>query len=186
MATRIRQLFLAWLAIVLAAGFGITGAQRARAADTTVISMSQATKSYMIDIGIGPLANVMTPNQAKGATSGQVLVDPPQATVESIREAILPADHYVEVSLHRASTGALMTARIPVMSVRNLETGRSYVVDELVAMYDVTKGQDDIHFGRNVYLPAGTYDITVWAGRDRTVFTNVSVTGDYVRGDKRG
>jgi len=37
-----------------------------------------------------------------------------------------------------------------------------------------------------VYLPAGSYDVTVWAGRDRTVFTNVNVTGDYVRGQMRG
>jgi hypothetical protein len=185
MATLTRRLSTVAVAILITAGLGITGAQHTRAADTGLVSEVQTTRSYKIQLDIGPVVQMMRPDQTKGATSGDVLVSPDTAA-DSIREQIMPASHHVAVYMHSMQTGAAMMNPTPVLSLRNQDSNRSYTLDELTAVYDVTKGQSDTHYGQNVYLPAGTYDITVWVGRDRTVFNDVSVTGDYIRGQRQG
>lgn len=185
MASLTRRLFTVGFALLLTAGFGVTSAQHTRAADNGLVSEVQTTRSYKIQIDIGPVVNVMRPDQTKGATAGDVLVAPDNSA-GSIRDEIMPASHHVAVYLNRLTTGAAMTFRAPVVSLRQQGSDHSFTLDDLAAVYDVTKGPSDTHFAQNVYLPAGTYDITVWFGRDRTVFTDVAVSGDYIRGEKQG
>jgi hypothetical protein len=171
--------------MLIGAGMAAFGAQSTRAADTGLVSLTQTTRSYQIQLNVGPVDRVMTPDQAKNATSGDVETQI-ENTASSIREAILPASHSIDIYLHSMQTGAAMTNPEPVVSLRRLGSNRTYTLSDLSQIYDVTQGQQDLHYGQNLYLPAGTYDFTVWVGRDRTVFTNVPVTGDYVRGDKQG
>jgi hypothetical protein len=185
MATAFRR--LAALALILAVGAGIAafGAPSTRAADTGLVSVVQNTRSYKIQLNIGPVDAMMTPDQAKNAKSGDVEVQTETST-SSIREAILPASHSIDIYLTRMSTGAEMTNHAPVVMLHRQGSNHTYTLSDLAVIYDVTQGPQDMHYGQNLYLPAGTYDFTVWVGRDRTVFTDVTVSGDYVRGDKQG
>jgi hypothetical protein len=185
MATAYRRLATLALIFVVGAGLGVLGAQTTRAADTSLVSETQTTQSYKIQLNVGPVEHMMTPDQAKNATTGDVQSQT-ETDALSMQEAILPASHSIGIYLHSMQTGSAMTNPAPTVTLHRQGSGHSYTLNDLSLIYDASQGQGDMHWGQNLYLPAGTYDFTVWVGRDRTVFTGVTVSGDYIRGDAQG
>jgi hypothetical protein len=185
MAKILGRLSLLAVVVLVGAGLAAFGAQSTRAAATGLVSLQQTTRSYRIQLDVGPVERVMTLDQAKNATTGDVEVQT-ETSASSIREAILPASHSIGIYLHSMQTGAAMMNPAPVVMLHKQGSNRSYTLSDLTQIYDVSQGSQDMHFGQNLYLPAGTYDFTVWVGRDRTVFTDVTVSGDYVRGNEQG
>ncbi|MGI8690381.1 MAG: hypothetical protein ACR2M3_17515 [Thermomicrobiales bacterium] len=55
--------------------------------------------------------------------------------------------------------------------------GMSRALDAM-AMYGVTAGVSDWHFGNNVYLADGAYTISVQVGNEQTVFKSVMVMSE--------
>ncbi len=72
-------------------------------------------------------------------------------------------------------TGARLRSPMPRITITDRQTGRSKALQAVTAMYDVTEGQGDLHFGENVRLANGTYRITVSVGDERAVFKKVAV-----------
>ena len=178
MVTRTRRLILLASVVILAAGVSLSGALKAWAAAGGAISTSADTTSYTIDLMIGPTAQMMTPDRAQGATSGEVMTEMPEATVDSINADRMPVNHHLEVHIRNRATGAVMSNVTPVISVTNHTTGVTYTLDRIVTMYDVTAGKQDLHFGRNIYLPPATYSVKVVVGRgERVLFDDITVTG---------
>ena len=170
-----------WLvvaALVLGAGtlLGAAGGASVLAASSGEgVSMKQSSGNYTVQLNIGPVQAMLTPDQAKTAKSGEVVADMPQATVDSINDSRLPVNHHLEVQILNTKSGEPASDVTPVVTLRNDATGLSYTLDGLMSMYDVSAGPKDTHFGKNVYLPASSYTVTVAFGHTRTVFEGVNI-----------
>ncbi len=171
-----RCLALAVLVVGAGALLSATGGASALAASAAKsVSMKQSSGNYTVQLNIGPVQPILTPDQAKTAKSGEVLADMPPSTVTSINDSRLPVNHHLEVQILNTKTDAPVSDVAPVVTLRNDATGLSYTLDGLASMYDVSAGPKDTHFGKNVYLPASSYTVVVAFGHTRAVFENVNV-----------
>lgn len=142
------------------------------------ITVSQATASYTVVLGIGPVETMLMPDQAQGATSGEVMVQMPgmpMPTMMMTDQGQL-VNHHLEVHLTNKATGAVVMDQMPMITITDA-MGMSRPLDAM-AMYGVTVGMSDWHFGNNVYLADGASTISVQVGNEQTVFKSVMVSAD--------
>jgi hypothetical protein len=143
------------------------------------VSVTQTTASYKVVLDIGPVETMLTPDQAKGATSGEVMVQMMGVPMPSMSmtDQGQPVNHHLEVHLYNKATGAVITDQMPMISITNQKTNANRQLSSVMGMYGVTQGMSDFHVGNNVYLADGTYTITVQIGTEKAVFANVAVSG---------
>jgi hypothetical protein len=142
------------------------------------IPAPQATASYTIVLGIGPVETMLMPDQAMGATTGEVMAPMPGMPMPTMvmTDHGQPVNHHLEVHITNKATGAVVVDPMPMITITDA-MGTSRALDSM-AMYGVTEGVSDWHFGNSVYLPDGTYTISVQVGNEQTVFTSLMVTGE--------
>jgi hypothetical protein len=87
------------------------------------------------------------------------------------------ATHRLQINVADAAIGALMTDRIPTITItmRNLTTGESRTVTDVSPANDVLSGPSEWHFGSNLYIPEGLYEMTVNVNGETAVFPRVVV-----------
>ncbi|MDQ2783863.1 MAG: twin-arginine translocation signal domain-containing protein [Chloroflexota bacterium] len=148
----------------------------ASAVAASPIAMTQTTASYKIVLGIGPVETMLTPDQAKGATSGEVMAQMPGMAMPTMMmtDQGQPVNHHLEVHITNTATGALIKDQMPMITITD-PLGKSRTLDSM-AMYGVAEGVSDWHFGNSVYLPNGTYTISVQVGNEQAVFKSLMVT----------
>jgi len=156
------------LAVVFAQGSGI-----AQSGDELI----QRTAHYRITLDIGPLSTMLTPDQAAKATEGEVMVamfGMPMPTMTMIDQG-RPVNRHLEVVVYDKATGASLGSPMPTITVTDPATGKARTLRGVVGMYDIKKGERDLHFGNNIHLANGTYRVTVSVGGERAVFKKVAV-----------
>jgi len=89
----------------------------------------------------------------------------------------MPVNHHLEVRITRNDTWTIVGDVSPTIRVRNKATGVSRDLPQVMAMYGVQTGPTDIHYGQNVYLPDGMYQVMVMIGSDTASFRDVTVAG---------
>jgi len=143
------------------------------------IAVTQNTASYTIALGIGPVETMLMPDQAQGATSGEVMAPMPGMPMPTMMmtDHGQPVNHHLEVHITNTATGAVMKDQMPMITITDA-LGMSRPLDPVMAMYGVTEGVSDWHFGNSVSLRDGTYTIGVQVGNEQTVFTSLMVTGE--------
>ena len=170
-----RRIFAATLgaALLLAAAVGLAGAQ------TGETQYTQTGTLYKLTLTIGPVMPMLMPDQAAGAMQGEVMVPMPGMPVPQMvtTDQGQPVNHHLEVAIADKTTGAVISNTLPAITIRNQTTGASRDLTAPAAMYDVTKGPTDLHYGNNVYLPDGTYTIIVTVTGDTVAFRDVAVSG---------
>jgi hypothetical protein len=156
------------LAVVSAQGSGIAqgGADR-----------TQRTAHYKIALDIGPLSTMLTPDQAAKATEGEVMVAMPgmPMPIMTMTDQGRPVNRHLEVVVYDKATGAPLGTPMPTISVTDPATGKARTLQGVVGMYDIKKGERDVHFGNNIHLADGMYTVTVSVGGERAVFKKVVV-----------
>lgn len=143
-----------------------------------VTSWTQTTALYKVVLSAGPVEAMLTPNQAKGATAGEVMVPMSGMSMPSMSmtDQGHPVNHHLEVHVYNRTTGQVLTNLTPTISITN-SSGATRQLSSVGAMYGVTAGQSDYHYGNNVYLANGTYIVTVQIGDNKATFSNVVVQG---------
>jgi len=138
---------------------------------------TQSTGHYRIVLDIGPVPTVLRPDQVSSATDGEVPLAMPGMPMPTLAmtDQGRPVNRHIEVAVYDKVTGARHERPAPKITITDRKTGRSRELQAVTAMYDVTEGQDDLHFGDNVHLANGTYRITVSVGGERAVFKKVAV-----------
>jgi hypothetical protein len=177
MGTRGNKLVVALSALALMATLGLGNSIAARADSTgDVISQTQTTTSYKVQLDIGPVETMMMPDQAKDAKTGDVLSASPEVTFDTIIDSRLPVDHSFELHIWNKATGDPIggSTKIEVM-VKDWANGQTYIPDDLARMYDVDQGTKDMHYGKNIYLPSGHYSINLMVGQERVSFEDIQV-----------
>jgi len=84
-----------------------------------------------------------------------------------------PVNRHLEVHNFNRSTGAEVQTLVPVVRVTNQATGASRQLTNMTACRVSRHLETEPHFGDNVYLPDGTYTITVVVGAETAVFRNL-------------
>lgn len=138
---------------------------------------TQSTSRYRITLDIGPVPTMLRTDQVSSATEGEVPLSMPGMPMPTMAmtDQARPVNRHIEVAVYDKATGALLRSPMPKITVTDRKTGRSKVMQEVTAMYDVKEGQGDVHFGANVHLASGTYRVTVSVGSERAVFKKVAV-----------
>jgi len=138
---------------------------------------TQSTARYRITLDIGPVATMLRPDQVASATDGEVSLSMPGMPLPTMAmtQQGRPVTRHLEVTVYDTVTGARLRSAMPRITITDRKTGRSTDLQAVTAMYDVTEGPGDVHFGENVHLPNGTYRITVSVGGERAVFKKVAV-----------
>lgn len=195
------------LALTAAVSFRAGGTVRAQSMGGEV-TVTQMTASYQVELDIEAPQTMLAPDQAMGATSGEVMVDPSTMSGMSGRsmnggsmnmggegqavgtgtmamgvggQMTMSANgsdnHHLEVHIHDAMTGAVVSNVVPSIMITNQATGQSQMLDPVMATYGISEGPSDLHFGNNLHLDDGTYTISVALGSETAVFNNVTVGG---------
>lgn len=184
----LRRLFFAViLSGVLATGLGAPVRADAPMPGSQV-TQTQTTASYSVELDIVPAMQMASSDQAQGAAAPMVMVPMPGMAMSGMSMGSMPmtmattddgqpVNHHLGVHIHDAVTGALVSTVMPNISITNEGTGETRTLDDVVAMYGMPAGQSDLHFGNNVYLPDGTYTITVGVGQESALFSHVNVSG---------
>lgn len=145
------------------------------------VTSTQITASYTVALSIGPVATMLTPDQAAGAHAGEVIVPMPGMAMPSMDTMMLDngmmANRHLEVHFTSTASGQPVTDMVPAVSITSEPGGSTRTLDNVMAMYDVATGMSDLHFGQNVYLPDGTYTITVTLNGETATFAHLTVGG---------
>jgi hypothetical protein len=176
MGTRGHKAVVALSALALTGILGLGNAIAARAdSKSDTVSLTQTTTSYAVQLDIGPVETIMAPNQAGNAKTGDVMSTMPEVTHDTIIDEKLPVNHSFELHIMNKATGAPITGTKVEVMLKDWANGRTYLPDDIVREYDVDQGVKDMHYGRNIYLPAGHYTVNLMVGQERVSFRDVQV-----------
>jgi hypothetical protein len=176
----------------------LVGGMLAIALPTSVSAQSmivQTTPTYTVILDVGPAAQMVSPSMSMSSSmmdaSAEVMVGMvgmPMAGPESsmgsssgmasdMADQGMAVNHHLEVHITNNSTGAVVNDVSPVIRIRDKSTGVSRDLSDVMAMYSAQMGPSDFHYGQNVWLPDGQYDITVMLGTQSALFQDVMVAG---------
>jgi len=164
----------------------------------------QTTPHYTVTLTIGPAAEMISPSDAMNGAAGEVMVNsmPSPSTnmgstsmstgMESssstsssmgsstnmtgtMTDQGMAVNHHLEV--HISQNGTVVDSVTPVIRVTDKSTGQFRDLPDIMSMFDSQMGMSDFHYGQNVWLPDGTYNVDVLLGMDTASFRDVMVAG---------
>lgn len=166
---RLRKLWPAALVAAVAAlaalplpAAGMGGMNRANVPTVTVLA---ATASYRMVLDVGPVAGMLMPAEALSAAARlkgtEIMLPGPrqQAPMMAMSTDGHSVNRHLELHIFVLRTGAVVAFPIPRLHVENAKTRMGFWLRPVVAMYGARPGLADLHYGNNVYLPPGTYDV---------------------------
>ncbi|MCC7263520.1 MAG: hypothetical protein IT369_13465 [Candidatus Latescibacteria bacterium] len=131
----------------------------------TGIEQSATTATYALTLEIGPSEKMLTPEEARTATSGEVMVSGEMAMAMSG----MATTQHLEVFVKDRKSGAIVSDQPVTIKVSNEATKEETVVP-VAMMYGLSEGTADTHFGNNVMLMPGNYTIAVAVGSEQAIF----------------
>ena len=121
----------------------------------------QRTPNYTLVLGIGPAETMVSPMDAMHGMAGEVAVTGRSMTHT---DQGMAANHHLEVQITQAATGSVVMDVTPTIRITDKLSGTSRDLPQVMGMYGSTMGPSDFHYGQNVFLPDGTYVVTVLLG----------------------
>jgi hypothetical protein len=172
---RVLSLLCAGLACLPAAAF-------AQAAPTTLV---ERTPRYTVVLAIGPAEQIVSPMDAMHGQAGEVAVT--GGGMEMMAQHMdqgLPANHSVNVHIALADAMTVVMDVTPTIRITDKTTGVARDLPAVMGMYGSSMGPTDFHYGQNVFLPDGTYVVTVMVGAsDAAQFREVAVMASPMMAD---
>jgi hypothetical protein len=143
----------------------------------TEITEVGSTSTYNVTLEIGTLQPMYTPAQVSAQHpkagevmfSGQMQMPPGMADMASMAGMSAPGWHHLEVHFFDKRSGEAVKDLNPVITVTDVVTGRSQSVP-IVTMQGLTDGPKDFHYGNNIELPSGRYQVTATANGETGSF----------------
>jgi hypothetical protein len=90
------------------------------------------------------------------------------------REAV---NHHLEIHIHDIGRGSVVREMVARVSITDQATGTSRDLSGVMACMTLQHREIEPHFGDNLYLPDGTYTLTVAVSDETAVFEPVVVKG---------
>jgi hypothetical protein len=147
----------------------------AQSAPTTM--MVERTPRYTVVLDIGPPEQIVSPMDAMHGQMGEVAVTGgDMAMMAEHMDQGMAANHSVNVHIELADAMTVVMDVKPTIRITDKATGVARDLPAVMGMYGSSMGQADFHYGQNVFLPDGTYLVTVMVGAaDAAQFRNVAV-----------
>ncbi len=141
------------------------------------VARTLLTDHYRIALEIGPLPTMLMPDQASGASEGEVMVGMPgmPMAMMAMTDQGQSVNRHVEVHVYDKGAGAVLSTPMPMIAITDQTSGTSRELHSVALMYDVKLGPQDLHFGQNLYLPAGTYAVKVTIGGEQATFKEITL-----------
>jgi hypothetical protein len=166
MGTRVAVLVTLVLALLPAA---------ASAESDAMMTRIERTPAYVLSLAIGPVESMDMAHPAMGdsnmmshpATGDTAMMSTPMA------DQGMAVNHRLDVRIMRADSGATVDDVTPTIRITDKATGESRDLPQVVGMAGMSS---DFHYGQNVWLPDGTYQVTVFVNpTDTALFRDVMV-----------
>jgi len=91
-------------------------------------------------------------------------------------------NHHLELRVMHADSDMMVTDVTPVIRITDKLSGVSRDLPQVMGMLDPGMGMTDFHYGQNLFLPDGTYQVTVMIGSDTAQFRDVMVEASPMMG----
>jgi hypothetical protein len=91
----------------------------------------------------------------------------------------MAVNHHLEIQV-TDNSGAVVNDVTPDVRITDKSTDVRRALPEVMGMYSVQAGPIDFHYGQNVWLPDGTYEVTVMIGPETAEFRDVTLTGGVI------
>jgi hypothetical protein len=154
--------FLAWI-----------GGGPARAAMNAggTVTKTVAAGPYKLTLNIGPLEPMYTMTQVRKThpKSGEIMVSGVMAMSGMGMNGSMP-NHHLELHVYDGKSGKTITRAMVAITVRDA-MGKLLQRVPIATMYGLKEGMPDFHFGNNVALKNGTYQVVTRVNKTTTVFT---------------
>ncbi|HEY3059121.1 MAG TPA: hypothetical protein VGL99_09130 [Chloroflexota bacterium] len=162
------------LGLTLAGLVSLPTAAFAQMAPTTLV---QRTPNYTLILNVGPVESMVSPMDAMHGMAGEVAVSGPGASMMSdMMDQGMAANHHLEVRITQGDSTMVVADVTPTIRLIDKATGESRDLPHVMGMYGSTMGPTDFHYGQNLWLPEGTYLVSVLVGPDDTaLFRDVVV-----------
>jgi hypothetical protein len=158
-------------------------------AQTAPSMMVQRTSNYTLVLSIGPVETMVSPMDAMHGMTGEVAVtggpmNHDAGMMSDNMDQGMAANHHLEVQITQAATGNVVMDVTPTIRITDKLSGTSRDLPQVMGMYGAAMGPSDFHYGQNVYLPDGTYMVTVLVGpSDTAQFRDVVVMASPMMAD---
>lgn len=129
------------------------------------VEQSATTATYALTLEIGPSEKMLTPEEAKTAKEGEVMVSGEMAMTMSGMETT----QHLEVFVKDRKSSVMVSDQPVTIKVTNDATKEETVVP-VAMMYGLSEGVTDTHFGNNVMLMPGNHTIVVAVGSEQATF----------------
>jgi hypothetical protein len=140
-------------------------------ADAEVMVGQVGMSEPNMDMGASQTSSMGMSHDMSSSTGGM------SSAMSNMADQGMAVNHHLEVHITDNSTGSVVSDVTPVIRVRDKSTGVSRDLNDVMAMYGAMMGPSDFHYGQNVWLPDGQYDITVMLGSQSALFRDVQVAG---------
>jgi hypothetical protein len=162
---RMRFLALASLAIALL--------PMTAGAQSDSMTRIERTPAYVLSLSIGPLESMdMSHSMGEGGDMAMGHDDASMMSHENMTDQSMAVNHRLDVQITRADTGAVVDDVNPTIRITDKTTGESRDLPEVMGAGMST----DFHYGQNVWLPDGTYHVTVLVNPgDTAMFRDITV-----------
>jgi hypothetical protein len=146
------------------------------------MSMSSSMMDPMAEVIVGTVGMPMTGTDTSmsgsmGSHDSSSMDSSSMSSSSDMADQGMAVNHHLEVHITNNATGALVNDVSPVIRIRDKSTGVSRDLTDIMAMYSAQMGPSDFHYGQNVWLPDGQYDITVMLGSQSALFQDVMISG---------
>jgi hypothetical protein len=128
-----------------------------------------------------------TPHYTVGLTVGAVSATDQPADMHMMADEAdqgMAVNHGLDVRITAGDTEMVVSDVTPTIRITDKTTGASRDLPNVMAMHDMAMGASDLHYGQNVFLPDGTYLVSVLvAPGDTAEFRDVMVMAEPMMGD---
>jgi len=158
---------------------GLLAVPGATFAQTEPSMRVERTPMYVVTLDVGPaVGDMSSPMGGMHDQSGNMAMMGGESMAHTMDQG-MPANHLIAVQVTRADTGAVATDLMPNIRITDKDSGVSRDLPDVMGMYDMSMGPSDVHFGQNVFLADGTYQVMVMLAPTETAqFRDVSVVGN--------
>jgi hypothetical protein len=157
----------------------------AQAAPTMLV---ERTPHYALNLSIGPVEQMVSAMDAMHGMAGEVAAATPamghdMGMMSDQMDQGMAANHHLEVHINQADSGSVVMDVTPTIRITDKVTGASRDLPQVMGMYGASMGMTDFHYGQNVFLPDGTYQVKILVGADTAEFRDVTVAAGPMMAD---
>jgi hypothetical protein len=137
-------------------------------AETDSVMRAERTSTFDVVLTIGPAqATAMQASDSMGMSMGHDASMADNTMQPQHTDQGMAVNHWLDVQVTQAGSGMVVNDLTPTIRILDKGTGEAHDLPGVMAMAGGVNASD-FHYGQNVFLPDGTYEISVLLGPAET------------------